>query len=105
MTDSEKIFTPSNYTEKAMPLSSMVFATLMNGTCFDGWSDQRKELYDKNKGLSEKRYAIFETLSPEQCDVMNNYEDFLAGLHYMELTEKFNAGFKLGAMLMKELLG
>lgn len=97
----EKMFDSNSYTEKAMPITSAIFASLD----INGKSNQRKQLSEKNKDLHEKRMAIFKELSPEQRDIVDSDDEIEMELHAMELSETFSCGCKLGAMLILELLG
>ena len=98
-------FNPNNCTEKELPTLTLLFDNLMSGDWNSNWSEQRNELIEKNEEIRCKRQDIFKALSQEQRDIINADDEVEADLHYMELSEKFCAGFKLGAMLMKELLG
>ena len=101
----EKMFDPNSYTEKAMPVSSILFGALMSSTAFDGYSDQRKEINEKNKALREAECAIRKTFTSEQGAILDAVDDYNAEMHYLELREKFSCGLKLGTMLVLELLG
>lgn len=98
-------FYPNHCTEKELPILTLLFDNLMGSEWNSNWSEQRNELIQKNEEIRCKRQDIFKALSQEQRDIINADDEVEADLHYMELSEKFCAGFKLGAMLMKELLG
>lgn len=98
-------FYPNHCTEKELPTLTLLFDNLMGSEWNSNWSEQRNELIKKNEELRDKKYDILRTLSEEDSNIINANDEIDATLQYMELSEKFCAGFKLGAMLMKELLG
>lgn len=97
----EKIFGLEYSSEKKMPVTSFICSSFIA----ESLSSQEKELIEKNKALNEKYCAFIKTLSPEQIDIINANDSFENNLHILSLTERFNVGFKMGALLMLELLG
>ena len=98
------LFHSNNYTKKEMPTLYMVFDNLMGSNFLNGMSDQRQEFFNEHRELHKKREDLFRMLNSEQQDIVNDDDEMEAELHYMELSEKFCAGFKLCAQLMLELM-
>lgn len=96
-------FNPNKCTSKEMPVLSALFDQLMTNAFCPGNSEQREELLEANRELRSKVYEIIKNLKPQQRIAIEADEELAAKLEYMELSEKFCAGFKLGAMLMKEI--
>ena len=96
-------FNPSKCTSKEMPVLSALFDQLMTSGFRPGNSEQREELLEANQELRSKTYEIIKNLKPQQRIAIEANEELTAKLDYMELSEKFCAGFKFGAILMKEI--
>ena len=93
----DDIFNPNSYTEKAMPLTTALYNALKCSEIsdFDLVSDDIKAHRKSVKAdFSEIEYSLFDKVFTAYSEEMS-----------MESNESFNRGFKLGAMLMKELLG
>ncbi len=95
-------FSPNKCTEKEMPALSMLFDCLMSSD-FSASSEQIQKLIEENNETLSKATEFYRSLSPKQRDIIDRNDEVKSKMQYMELSEKFCAGFKLGAMLMKEI--
>ena len=103
--DLEKLLNPNSYTEKTTPILTDIYRSLCVTSAISDWSEQRTKLYDENEDLYKRRDTIYQSLSAEQRDVIEAAEKAQIQLDSMELSETFCASFRLGALLMLELLG
>ena len=93
----EKMFDPNSYTEKAMP-----FITALNYVFEDC---NHSELDRCSDAVMELRNKKNDDFSKVEIDLFNKVWDSVSDEMSLVSAEKFACGFKMGALLMLELLG
>lgn len=100
----DDIFNPNSYTEKAMPLTSALFDAFSTAG-LQNISSVHKQFLNDNSEVGERYKNFYDSLNEEQKKILDDDKNLEIEEYTLANTEKFCAGFKLGAMLMKELLG
>lgn len=100
--DMENIFKPDSYTEKSMPVSSILCDAISAMGDLDHVSTAVSEVREKSQ-IKDKDF--FNSLNEKQTEMFNEYYERECEETTIELHEYFNKGLKFGAMLMLELLG
>ena len=100
----DDIFNPNSYTEKAMPITSELF-DIFSTSGLQNISSVHKDFLSDNSEIRERYRAFYDSLNTEQKKILDDNCDMETKEYTIATTESFSAGFKLGAMLMKELLG
>lgn len=93
----EKMFDPNSYTEKAMPFTNFLHYA------FNEYSNSKMDsVSDAVRECSVKREETFDDV---ENGLFNKVWDSFAKETTLENQENFNFGFRMGALLMLELLG
>lgn len=98
----DDFFNPNNYTKDAMPLVSALFVALDENRNLCALSDNVSTIKEKYS----KTYQAFEgSLSKGQKALLNDIEWGVVEKETAENMEYFCKGARVGAVLIKELLG
>lgn len=98
----EDFFNPNNYTKDAMPLVSALFEALDESKNLCSLSDNVIAIKDKYLEICE---LFYDSLSEEQKVLFREIEQGTVEKEIAENTEHFCKGARVGAVLIKELLG
>ena len=98
----ENIFKPDSYTEKSMPVSSILCDAISAMGDLGNVSTAVSEVREKSQ-IKDKEF--FNSLNEKQTEMFNEYYEQECKETTIELHEYFNKGLRFGAMLMLELIG